>query len=71
MVESCPNRNMILCTGMYWYLVFLYTGMYWNLKNIGWSPYSKILETTERVTMEFLPDIMLNREARNQKEILT
>ena len=40
MAESYPNRNMILCTGMYWYLVFLYTGMYWNLKKYYKDPKS-------------------------------
>ena len=31
----------------------------------------KISETTERMTMKFLPDVKLSKEARNQKKFLT
>ena len=33
--------------------------------------YTKILETTGRMTVKFLPDVKLNEEARHPKMFLT
>ena len=36
----------------------------------GWyHPPPKISENTERMTLKFLPDVKLGKEARNQKKI--
>ena len=36
----------------------------------GVVPPPKFLEATGHMTMKFLPDVMLNKEARNQKKIV-
>ena len=39
---------------------------FWQLTGIWGGGTTKISETTERMTMKFLPDVKLSKEARNQ-----
>ena len=45
---------------------------FWQYNSIWGVPHTpKISETAGPMTMKFLPDVKLNKEARNQKKILT